>query len=109
MSDHALSHIAYCREVLVPVWERWGSPRAALREALACDEAGRPHAVRRERLLIAVETILCLHDEPGLYAAACAGLAGLCALQGDPDRRFWEVAEQALARDREARARRAHA
>ena len=109
MIDHAVSYVDYCQEVLVPVWERWGTPRAALREALACGEAGHPSSLRRQRLLAAVETILRLSDDPGLIAAACAGMAGLCALQGDPDRRFWEVTEQALARDREALARPAHA
>lgn len=110
MIDHAISYTSYCEQVLVPVWERWARPRSALREALAggCSDE-RAQAMRRQRLLDAVETIMCMHHDPGMYAAACAGLAAICALHGDPDGRFWAVADQALARDREALARRAHA
>jgi hypothetical protein len=104
MIDHAISYAAYCQEVLVPVWERWGTPRSALREALACDD-DRAQGVLREAVL----SIFCLHDGPGMHAAACAGLASLSALQGTPDVRFWKVAELALAEDRAALARRAQA
>lgn len=87
----------------MPIWERWGTPRDVLRDALAGGDA-----VCFDRLLGAVGTMLRLYDDPGMYAAACAGLACLSALQGNPNGRFWEVAEQALAGDQAAQVRRAH-
>ena len=95
---------AYCAKVLAPIWERWMDNAPLLRQALAKVDADEAARVRqRQRLIEAINGLVPRRSDPGINAAVCAALAVLCVLGGDMDTDFWAVAEQAIAKDQEAR------
>ena len=87
----------HCREVLLPIWERWTDGNTALGRFL--DSTSAEPASRVEQLHRLVTTTEALRRQGQRASARAALLAASACLYGyldAPDERFWTIARAAV-------------
>ncbi len=98
-------HLAYCREVLLPIWERWTHADPVMRRALECHGVDpQVHERRCDDLFRAQRRMSERSSVPAYRAAALAAQACQYALLGYPRAIIAQVAEEALEANAAARA-----
>ena len=103
MIDRQNPYLNFCRDRLLPIWERWTDGQPSLRRALDGASAD-PHAQAEQRAAV-LHVIADLMVEGSTWAesaAMCAAFAALAALEGQIDGGFREFVRLALEADREA-------
>ena len=91
--------LAYCRAVLLPIWERWTDGNPAMQRALDCESADPlTHEEYRNRLFAAQQGFAGRGETPDNLAASIAAQAVQFALLGYPP----AMVEQVGARAEEA-------
>ena len=98
-------HLAYCREVLLPIWERWTRGDPAMRRALENHNADPvTHEKLCDALFQAQSKLQARTRVPAYRAAVLAAQACQYALLGYPRAIIVQVANEALEAHAAARA-----
>ena len=85
MTQDREAALGYCREVLLPIWERWTDGNLAMRRALDCQSADPlTHEAYRNRLFAAQQGFAGRGETPDNLAAGIAAQAVQFALLGYP-------------------------
>ena len=87
----------HCRDVLLPIWERWTAGNPALGRFLdgtSADPASR--VARLHRLVTTTATLRRRGQRASVRAALLAASACLYGYLDAPDERFWTIARAAV-------------
>jgi hypothetical protein len=83
----AVNWLICCREILLPIWERWTDGNPALRRALESEESdpgGLERSVEKLSEVVSYLTIRAPEAATGREAASYAGMAVMAVLIGEP-------------------------